>query len=186
MNAQSTRRATRIFACALVCAACLAGASFAWGATPEDCHALRKHGHRAEAQKCYESLTAARDPYLRAEGFWGTEMYQDANNQFRIAAGQSPAHAKVRVRWGRLMHERFNNTDAANLFKEALRTDPKNAQAYYGLALVSADGFDSKAVEYIGKALELDPNLVEAHELKANLLLEDSDEGKAFIEADEA
>ncbi len=84
------------------------------------------------------------------------------------------------------MHERFNNTDAANLFKEALEKDPKNAQAYYGLALVSADGFDSKALEYIGKALELDPKLVEAHELKANLLLEDSDEGKAFAEADEA
>src|SRR5258708_33910683 len=84
------------------------------------------------------------------------------------------------------MHERFNNTDAANLFKEALQKDPKNAQAYYGLALVSADGFDSKAFEYVGKALELDPKLVEAHELKTNLLLEDSDEGKAFTEADEA
>ncbi len=46
------------------------------------------------------------------------------------------------------MHERFNNTDAADLFKEALEKDPKNAQAYYGLALVSADGFDNKAIRY--------------------------------------
>ena len=38
----------------------------------------------------------------------------------------------IRVRWGRLMHERFNNTDADNLFDEALERDPKNAQAYYG------------------------------------------------------
>ncbi len=170
----------------VLCLAGLLGASASWAATPDDCHALRKHGHRAEAQKCYESLSAARDPYLRAEGYWGMEMYQEANNQFRIAVAQSPANAMVRVRWGRLMHERFNNTDAANLFKEALGKDAKNAQAYYGLALVSADGFDSKAVEYTGKALELDPKLVEAHELKANLLLEDSDEGKAFAEADEA
>jgi tetratricopeptide (TPR) repeat protein len=170
----------------VLCLAGLLGAGLSWAATPDDCHALRKHGHRAEAQKCYESLSAARDPYLRAEGYWGMEMYQEANNQFRIAVAQSPANAMVRVRWGRLMHERFNNTDAANLFKEALGKDAKNAQAYYGLALVSADGFDSKAVEYTGKALELDPKLVEAHELKANLLLEDSDEGKAFAEADEA
>src|SRR5260370_18434391 len=113
-------------------------------------------------------------------------MYQEANNQFRTALAQSPANAKVRVRWGRLMHERFNNTDAANLFKEALEKDPKNAQAYYGLALVSADGFDSKAVEYIGRARELDPHLVEAHEPKANLLLENSVEGKHFTDADEA
>ncbi len=169
-----------------VCLLGLVGASLSWAATPDDCHALRKHGHRAEAQKCYESLTEARDPYLRAEGYWGTEKYQEANNQFRIAVAQSPANGLYRVRWGRLMHERFNNTDAANLFKEALQKDPKNAQAYYGLALVSADGFDSKAFEYVGKAIELDPKLVEAHELKANLLLEDSDEGKAFTEADEA
>jgi tetratricopeptide (TPR) repeat protein len=171
------------------CAACLLGllgAGLSWAATPDDCHALRKHGHRTEAQKCYESLSAARDPYLRAEGYWGTEKYQEANNQFRTALAQSPASVNIRIRWGRLMHERFNNTDAANLFKEALEKDPKNAQAYYGLALVSADGFDSKALEYAGKALELDPKLVEAHELRANLLLEDSDEGKAFAEADEA
>jgi len=85
-----------------------------------------------------------------------------------------------------LFHERFNNTDAANLFQEALEKDPKNAQAYYGLALVSADGFDNKAIEYVTKAIELDPKLYEAHELLASLLLEDSDEAKAFEQADEA
>jgi tetratricopeptide (TPR) repeat protein len=177
---------TRMVRSCVVCLLGLLGAGVSWAATPDECHALRKHGHRAEAQKCYESLTSARDPYLRAEGYWGTEMYQEANNQFRTALAQSPASVNIRIRWGRLMHERFNNTDAANLFKEALEKDPKNAQAYYGLALVSADGFDSKALEYAGIALQLDPKLVEAHELRANLLLEDSDEGKAFAEADEA
>src|ERR1700720_3527891 len=170
----------------VVCLLSLLGASLSSAATPDDCHALRKHGHRAEAQKCYESLIAAPDPYLRAEGYWGTEKYQEANNQFRLAVAQSPANATYRVRWGRLMHERFNNTDAANLFQEALEKDPKNAQAYYGLALVSADGFDNKAIEYVAKAMELDPKLAEAHELLANLLLEDSNEDKAFAQADEA
>jgi cellulose synthase operon protein C len=166
---------------------CLLGASaVARAATPEDCQVLRKHGHRAEAQKCFESLAASRDPYLRAEGYWGEEMYQEANNQFRIAVAQAPSNAMYRVRWGRLMHERFNNTDAAGLFKEALERDPKNAQAYFGQALVSADGFDSKAVEWASKALELDPKLVEAHELLANLMLEDSDTTKALQQADEA
>src|ERR1700719_928701 len=169
-----------------VCLLGLAGASLSWAATPDDCHALKKHGHRAEAEKCYESLTTARDPYLQAEGYWGTEKYQEANNQFRIAVAQSPANAMYRVRWGRLMHERFNNTDAADLFQEAIKIDPKDAQAYYGLALVSADGFDNKAIEYVAKAMELDPKLAEAHELLANLLLEDSNEDKAFAQADEA
>jgi len=176
----------KVFLRGVVCAVCLAGASVCWSATPQDCLNLRKHGRRDEAQKCFQSLTTAHDPYLKAEGFWGLEMYQDANDQFRVAVDQSPANSMYRVRWGRLMHERFNNTDAANLFNEALQKDPKNAQAYYGLALVSADGFDNKAIEYTAKAMELDPKLAEPHELMANLLLEDSDTDKAFAEADEA
>jgi tetratricopeptide (TPR) repeat protein len=164
----------------------LVGAGISWAATPENCHALRGHGHRAEAQKCYQSLTTSSDPYLRAEGDWGLEMYQEANNQFRVAVAQAPGNAMIRVRWGRLMHERFNNLDAAALFNEALQKDAKNAQAYYGLALVSADGFDSKAIEYTRKAIELEPEFVEAHELMANLLLEDSNQAKASAEADHA
>jgi cellulose synthase operon protein C len=171
--------------CALLGASLLA-ASLTHAATPNDCQLLRKHGHRAEAQACYESLTQVRDAYQRAEGFWGLEMYQEANNEFRQAVAQTPANAIYRVRWGRLLHERFNNKDAADLFNEALERDPKNAQAYLGLALVSADGFDSKAVQWAAKALELDPKLVEAHELMANLALENSETDKAVAEADEA
>jgi tetratricopeptide (TPR) repeat protein len=51
---------------------------------------------------------------------------------------------------------------------------------------VSADGFDSKAVEWTAKALELDPKLIEAHELAASLALEDSDQQQAVRQADEA
>jgi len=192
MNVHATHRTTGIGLCsamclpAVACLACFGFASLVHAATPDDCHTLTKHGSREEARKCYESLTVSRDPFVRAEGFWGLEQYQEANNQFRIAVDQSPSNAMIRVRWGRLMHGRFNNTEAANLFNEALQRDPKNAQAYYGLALVSADGFDSKAIEYVSKAIELDPRLYEAHELLASLLLEDSEEAKAFAEADAA
>ena len=166
--------------------AALTAVSFARAATPEECLGLRKHGHNDQAKTCFESLTQSRDPAIRAEGFWGLELYQDANNEFRTAVAQSPANASYRVRWGRLMHERFNNKDAAGLFQEALERDPKNAQAFLGLALVSADGFDNKAVEEAKKALEIDPKLVEAHELMANLALEDRDTKAAEAEADEA
>jgi tetratricopeptide (TPR) repeat protein len=162
------------------------GASLAGSVTPDDCHALRKHGRRVDAKTCYEALTRARDPYLRAEGSWGLEMYQEANNEFRAATAQSDSNSNYRVRWGRLMHERFNNAEAAKLFQEAMERDKNNAQAYLGLALVSADGFDSKAVEWTAKALKLDPKLVEAHELMANLLLEDLNPEQAVEQADEA
>jgi tetratricopeptide (TPR) repeat protein len=128
----------------------------------------------------------SRDHFFRAEGYWGLGMYQDANSEFREAVGQDDRNANYRVRWGRLMHERFNNVEAEKLFEEALERDAKNAQAYLGLALVSADGFDSKAVKWAAKALELDPKLVEAHELMANLALEDSDRAEALKQADAA
>ncbi len=164
----------------------MACASVAYTVTPESCQALRKHGRRAEAQRCFEALTRTRDPYLRAEGYWGLERYEEANDEFRAAVAQSDRNAYYRVRWGLLLHERFNNADAEDLFKEALQRDPKNAQAYLGLALVSADGFDNKAILWTAKALELNPKLVEAHELMANLALEDSNTRQAIEQADEA
>jgi cellulose synthase operon protein C len=172
----------------LLCSLLFAGGQAAWAAAarPDQCAALRKHGKATDAHACYELLSQQRDPYLRAEGYWGLKMYRDANEQFRLAVAQSDGNATYRVRWGRLLHERFNNTDADNLFKEALQRDPRNAQAYLGLALVSADGFDNAAIQWDAKALELDPKLVEAHELMANLALEDSDAAGAAKEADEA
>lgn len=161
---------------------CIPGAVRA--ATPADCAALRRHGHRAEAQACYQSLTLTADPYLRAEGDWGLELYQDANNEFRAAVARADANAHYRVRWGRLFHERFNDAEAAKLFAEALERDAKNADAYLGLALVAADGFDRKAREYAEKALEIDPKLSEAREVLANLALEDSNAAEAVKQAD--
>ena len=164
----------------------LGAASLAHAATPEGCWTLRAHGHRVEAQRCFEDLTRARNAYFRAEGYWGLQRYQDANDEFRTAVAQNDRNANYRVRWGRLLHERFNNTEAEELFKEALARDGKSAQAYLGLALVSADGFDSKAIDWTARALDLDPKLVEAHELMASLALEDSDTRQAVAQADEA
>lgn len=173
---------------ALLCSAVFAGAQVtrAAEATPSACAMLRKHGQKSDAHACYEALSQQRDPYLRAEGYWGLRMYQDASDQFRLAVAQSDGNALYRVRWGLLLHERFNNSDANNLFKEALERDPNNAQAYLGLALVSADGFDHSAIRWADKAIELDPKLADAHELMANLALEDSDTAGAIKEADEA
>jgi cellulose synthase operon protein C len=154
--------------------------------SPDTCRALSKHGQQAEAKSCYESLVRSDSAYFRAEGYWGLDQYDQANEQFRIATAPPDSDPLYRVRWGRLLHERFNNTDAVGLFQEALKKDPKSAQAYLGLAIVSADGFDGKAEDYAGRALVLDPKLVEAHEFAANLALENADTEHAIAQADEA
>ena len=164
----------------------LGSMSYCWAASPDSCQTLRKHGQKTEAQACYESLVRTNSAYYRAEGYWGLEQYDQANEQFRIATAPAESDPLYKVRWGMLLHQRFNNTDAVGLFQEALQKDPKNAQAYLGLAIVSADGFDGKATDYISRTLVLDPKLVEAHEFAANLALEDADTEHAVAEADEA
>ncbi len=54
------------------------------------------------------------------------------------------------------------------------------------MAIVSADGFDSKAHDYAAKAIALDPKLVAAHEFMANLDLENQKIKEAGDEADQA
>jgi tetratricopeptide (TPR) repeat protein len=178
------RRLPSFLASLLVFAA--ASSAVAAVGAPTDCWSLRKHGHRAEAQACFDGLTRSGDAYTRAEGFWGLEEWEQANEQFRLATQPANSKALYKVRWGMLLHERFNNPEAAGLFREALQKDPSNAAAYLGLATVSADGFDGKAVEYAAKAIELDPKLVGAHELMANLALENDDRDEAEAEADKA
>jgi len=177
------------------------------GAAPERCAALRKHGRRTEAHACYERLIRqsesappALGAYRRAEGEWGLGEYETANRDFRAAvaaadagparqaaAGSEPSpRAVYRVRWGLLLHERFNDSDAVDLFNEALAREPKYAPAYLALARVSADGFDNRAIEWVHKALEIDPQFTAAHELLASLALEDSDPALAAREADAA
>jgi cellulose synthase operon protein C len=164
----------------------VASVAYVHAAVPTDCWTLRKHGQRAEARSCFEALTHSADPYFRAEGFWGLEQWEQANEQFRLATQPANSKALYKVRWGMLLHERFNDADAADLFREALAKDPSNAEAYLGLGMVSEQGFDGKALEYLEKASELDPKLAEPHELMADLALTNDDPDAAAKEADKA
>jgi tetratricopeptide (TPR) repeat protein len=160
--------------------------SEALAAVPRDCWSMRKHGHESEARACFEQLTRSGDEAIRAEGFWGLEEWDKANEQFRLATQSASSKPIYKVRWGMLLHERFNNKDAADLFREALTQDPSNADAYMGLALVSADSFDGKALLYAGKAVSIDAKRADAHELIANVALENDDRKLAQAEADQA
>lgn len=171
---------------ALILAILLAGSIGAIAAVPSACWSLRKHGHAREAEACFQKLTQSSDASIRGEGFWGLEAWDQANEQFRLAAQSAASAADIKVRWGLLLHERFNDSDAAGLFREALAKDPGNAQAYIGLALVSAEDFDGKNAMYLAKAINLDPKLAQPHELFADLALESDDRQTAVAEADKA
>src|SRR5262249_44927065 len=122
----------------------------------------------------------------RAEALWRSQDFSGANEAFKAAVAANPKNAQIRVRWGDLFAERFNPSEAANLYQEALEIDPKSAQAYLGMAKLMAEQFNTKAGEMADKALEQNAKLYEAHEVKATVALEDDDQKKAIEEADAA
>jgi hypothetical protein len=168
--------------------AMFAGADMCLAATvsPNGCRTLRLHGKKNEATDCFEALARSGDAYLMAEGYWGLEGWKEAEANFEIAIKQPKAPALWKARYGRLLHERFNDVESPPLFGEALQQDPACAEALLGLAEVSAANFDDKAQEFVAKAIAADPKLVEAHELAANLLLEDAKPDEAVKEANTA
>jgi cellulose synthase operon protein C len=133
------------------------------------------------------SLTSLQAQTLeRAESLWKLHDYDAANSAFRDLVKAHPKNPDYRIRWGRLFLERFNTAEAAKLFDEALVIKKDHPGALLGLALVAADGFEAKAVEYAEQALAADPKLIEARVLLARLALEDNDPKKAAEEAGKA
>ncbi|HTM47962.1 MAG TPA: tetratricopeptide repeat protein [Bryobacteraceae bacterium] len=122
----------------------------------------------------------------QAESLWKARQYKEAGQVFESLVKTQPKNPDIKVRYGRLLLERFNRGDAATLFQEALEIKKDHAGALLGLALVAADGFEGKAAELAHEALKADPKLLEAQELLARLALEDNNPEKAVEEADKA
>ncbi len=122
----------------------------------------------------------------RADALWKARRYQEANEVFKALVAANPNNAHYRVRWGRLYLDHWQPAEADGLFDEALKLDPKSAEAMLGKALVAAESFAGESAELAHRALELDPKLVEAQELLARLALEDDNREKAAEEAHRA
>ena len=115
----------------------------------------------------------------RAEALWQQQRFEEANAAFRLALQQEPRSASLRVRWARLLLDRFNPGDAEQLCREALEIDSRSAPAYLALALIHAQAFDPRAAEEAQHALDIDPKLEEARELLADIYLQDGDFARA-------
>jgi tetratricopeptide (TPR) repeat protein len=156
-------------------------------AAPSDnCKVLRRHGQMNDARTCFTGLLRSSDPFARAEGAWGLDRFEDANQEFRAAEKITPKSAPLKTEWGLLFLEHYQPGDAAKLFTEAIAADANFAPAYLGIARVAARGFDKRAPDAAEQALQHDPKLYQAHELMAYLALEDNDPKKAQEEAQKA
>ena len=122
----------------------------------------------------------------QAEALWKARRFKEANEVFKQLEAKEPKNPDYKVRYGRMMLDHAQPTDAQDLFQEALAIKKDHAGAILGLALVASDNFDSRAGDLARKALEIDPKLLEAQELLARIALEDNDNPKATEEAKKA
>lgn len=144
-------------------------------------HALWQMGRieqaRALLQRLYEE---AREPDLRsaedltwmARALALLDRPHEANDLYAEAIAREPAFREAYLQAGELFLEKYNYADAASFFRDALRLNPRCARAHVGLARSRRIESGGEAWALVQRALELNPHLVEAHDLAAALLLE--------------
>jgi eukaryotic-like serine/threonine-protein kinase len=90
----------------------------------------------------------------------------EAEEYFDRLLTQNPANSMVRVARG-VSRVRTDPDGARSDFAWALDHDPGHAQANYGMALLIRGTDPGRALEYLNRALDTDPNLIDAVQLRA-------------------
>jgi eukaryotic-like serine/threonine-protein kinase len=90
----------------------------------------------------------------------------EAERYFAQLLARSPSDVMVRVARG-ISRVRTDAYGARQDFQFALGQDPNHPQANYGMALLVRGTDLPRALEYLNRALETDPNLIDAVQLRA-------------------
>lgn len=101
--------------------------------------------------------------------------FQLANDAYRIATEKAPNDPSFHTGWGELFLQVHNNAEAAKSFQDALQADDKWIPALVGMAEALLDVNPPGAEKAIQQVLALDPDVVDAHLLKAMLEIDKSD-----------
>lgn len=151
------------------------------------CDAARYRGQEAEANDCYRRLLATNDDVrIKAEAARALGDQRGANAFFQTALRDYAEDPAVRTRWGSLFSETHQDNEAVKLYQEALGLAPTYVPAIVGLARISAGRFDQQAREWVADALEIEPNNIAVHVLRARMALEEGDVDAADASLDRA
>ena len=114
------------------------------------------------------------------------QLFKDALRAFDEASAADPLGIEPKLRTGELFLEKHNSTDAGATFQEVLSDNPNHPRALLGLARVMDFDNAPETMELLQKALEVNPNLVEARVFLARQYLDLEEFGQARAEADRA
>ena len=130
---------------------------------------------------------SAEDLTLVGMAMFNTEAYQDAEYAFSLAREADSKYIQAYLQSGNNFLEKYNQTDAEQMFDAVLEIDANHPLARVGIAhvLVNARRDYEGAKSEIAKALEVNPKLIEAHLLLAEISLYDEDIEGARASLDE-
>ena len=118
---------------------------------------------------------------VHALGRTNPDLFQDALRAFDEAARQDPGWAEPMVRAGDLLLEKYQSPEAKAEYQKVLAANPREPRALLGMARsLDFDGAGG-AREKVAAALEVNPDLPEAHVLLGRFAIsrEDFAEGEA-------
>ena len=136
-----------------------------------------------------EPALSARDLYAIASatrhlGRSDPQLFKEAVQLFDQASRKDPSYLDAGIALGELLLEKYNNQEAAALFREMLAIDDKHPRALLGLARSQHFDYSSEAVTTALQALFINPNLVPARVFMSRLFIELEQFGDARHEAE--
>jgi tetratricopeptide (TPR) repeat protein len=148
---------------------------------------LLERGRSAEARQVLTPIVsgadAARTPraLLRAaRAARALGQFVFANSVFADAEAAAKGDPEINTEWGDMLLQRHEPGEAVRSFQIALERDGSWAPAHLGLARAAADENSAEASASAKRALEIDPSLVGAHLLLAEMALGDERRAEAI------
>ncbi len=136
--------------------------------------------YNAEKEKTAEDLT------LITLALTYLDKYKDANDVILEAGSEDGEYIEAKLVGGEMFTTKYNYADAADFYKEALEINENSARAYLGIAANKQIEGGEEMQAALAKALEINPNYVEALTLRAMMKLEREDFAEASSDLDAA
>lgn len=111
---------------------------------------------------------------------------RDANDYFRQADRLQPNDPTINTEWGELFLDNSEFAEALKSFQPAIKADPQNVRARFGMARVAAQENPPAARDMLDAILGTDARFVPAHLLKAEIDLGNRRRAEARESIDEA
>jgi tetratricopeptide (TPR) repeat protein len=172
-------------------------------ATPRASASPKQSSKSPDRQDDSISLKPARDLLLRKEGelkadalakfvegaaFEENGEMEKALASYRQVLNVDPGQAELASRVAALLSRQDDFPQAIDILKDAIKANPKAAEPYLQLAFIYAKYLKrtDQAVEYVNKAIALDPSNIDAYQRLCEVELAGGDARKALAALDRA